>query len=261
MPPSILNQIPTWILMLMVALLVVGLGEAGFRIGRLRAAADAGSDPSELVQAAAFTLAALLLAFAFSLALERFDARRGVLVAEANSLGTTFLRTNLLDPVTARAMRDDLRRYVALRIDYAMADADASRRSRDAERSEKVSDAMWSLAMRAANHDPHSTTVPLFIATLNETIDLSTSQSAILQAHIPDVVMAGLILIVAIASGLMGYGFGRKRQRAFIPKILYAMMLALAVGLVFDLDRPQRGFIRVSLEPLLAVQADLDRHR
>ncbi len=75
-----------------------------------------------------------------------------------------------------------------------------------------------------------------------------------LVAHIPDVVIIGILLIAFIASAMMGYGFGRQGKRALGFKALFAVMLAIAIGLILDLDRPQRGLIRVNLAPLQNVQ-------
>lgn len=64
--------------------------------------------------------------------------------------------------------------------------------------------------MQAAHRDPHSTTAPLFIAALNDTINLSSEERAVLSTHIPDVVIVWLLLIAFITSAMMGYGFGRQ---------------------------------------------------
>jgi hypothetical protein len=37
----------------------------------------------------------------------------------------------------------------------------------------------------------------------------------------------------------------------------FAIMLAPVIATIFDLDRPQRGFIRVSLEPLQSLRQTL----
>ncbi len=71
-----------------------------------------------------------------------------------------------------------------------------------------------SAALQSARRDPHSTMVPLFIAALNDAINLSIEERAVLTTHIPDVVIIGLLLIAFIASAMMGYGFGRQGQRA-----------------------------------------------
>jgi hypothetical protein len=79
-----------------------------------------------------------------------------------------------------------------------------------------------------------------------------------LNAHIPDVVIIGLLLIAFVSSALMGFGFGREGRRALIIKGVFALMVAFVFGLVLDLDRPQRGIIRVNLAPMEYVQQSME---
>jgi len=251
---NILDPIPTWALMLGSALLVFAANELGFRFGRGKSPGLGAQDPSAVVQGAAFTVLALLLGFSFALALGRYDARRGALMRESNAVATAWLRSQLLNPAAARAVRADLRIYVGARIAFARADADPDSRLAADETSSAIQHKLWQVALQSAHRDPHSTMVPLFIAALNDAINLSIEERAVLSTHIPDVVMIGLLLIAFIASAMMGFGFGRQGQRALIFKACFAVMLAIAFGLVLDLDRPQRGLIRVSLAPLQAVE-------
>ncbi|MBV8196699.1 MAG: hypothetical protein JO263_01070, partial [Candidatus Eremiobacteraeota bacterium] len=246
MVANTLNVVPTWAIMLAVAVLVLVAVEAGFQLTRIPSVVRGSDAPSVVVQSAAFTLVGLLLAFSFSLALGRYDARRGVLVREANAIGTTLLRTDILDAATASALRADLRQYVAERIDFVLAETDAREQTLATEKSARLQQDMWQMAMRAARRDPRSTTIPLFVATLNDTIDLSTEEAAVQEAHIPDIVIVGLVLIILIASSIMGFAFGRQSQQAILSTLLFAVTLAIAIGLVLDLDRPERGLIRVN---------------
>lgn len=251
---NILNPVPTWAIMLGAALFIFAMNEVGFRLGRGQGPGLTSQDPSAIVQGAAFTVLALLLGFSFSLALGRYDARRVALVREANAILTTYTRAKLLDARDSEVIRSDLRSYASQRIAFARADAQPEQRAvADAKSFELQSD-MWQATIRAAQRDPHSTIVPLFIGALNDTIGLSTEEGAVLVAHIPDVVIIGILLIAFIASAMMGYGFGRQGKRALGFKALFAVMLAIAIGLILDLDRPQRGLIRVNLAPLQNVQ-------
>ncbi len=251
---NFLNPIPTWVIMLGSALLIFAMNEVGFRLGRGKGPGLASQDPSTVVQGAAFTILALLLGFSFSLALGRYDARRAALVREAIAIGTTYLRATLLDVKTEAAVRGELRLYVAERVEFARADAKPQQRAVAQEKSTEIQRDLWRLATQVARRDARSTTLPLFVASLNDTINLSTEEAAVLGSQIPDIVIVGILLIAFIASAMMGYGFGRQGQRAIVFKALFALVLALALGLVLDLDRPQRGLIRVNLTPLLTVQ-------
>ncbi len=255
---NILDPIPTWALMLGSAIAIFAANELGFRLGRGKGPGLGTQDPSAVVQGTAFTVFALLLGFSFALALGRYDSRRATLLREANAIATTSLRAQLLDPAAARAVLVDLRSYVAQRIAFARAEADPEQRAAADAKSGAIQAELWQVALAAGRRDPHSTVVPLFIAAVNDTINLSIEERAVLTSHIPDIVMIGLLLIAFIASAMMGYGFGRQGQRALVFKACFAVMLAIALGLVLDLDRPQRGLIRVNLTPLQSVQRLMD---
>jgi hypothetical protein len=250
--------VPTWAIMLGSALLIFASSEAGFRLSRTRGPAVDGKDPSVLLETTAFTLLALLLGFSFAMALGRYDGRRATLLREANAINTTFLRGDLLDAKTASAVRADLGAYVAQRLAFARADAQPEQRSIADAKSTEIQRDMWKLAAQAAGRDPRSTTIPLFVAALNDTINAGTEERAVLTNHIPDVVIVWLLLIALIASFMMGYGFGRQGAHAVLFKAIFAVMVALVFGLVLDLDRPQRGIIRVNLAPLQTVQRTME---
>lgn len=253
------NSLPGWLVLFGIAGLIVAVTELGFRVGTSARVLAGGEGPAAAVQGATFTLVGLLLAFSFSLALQRYDSRRSVLVDETNAMGTTYLRTDLLSPQVANKMRDELRAYIADRLEFARQENDPPRQQLAAGESSKLQSAMWDLAMAEARRDSRSTQIPLFITTLNEMIDLSTEESAVLAAHIPDFVIMGLVLIMLIASAMMGFGFGRRRARAVVPTILLAITLTLSIWLVLDLDRPQQGFIRVNLDVMTALQQEMSR--
>ncbi len=249
-----LENIHSYSIALGVAVLCFLSIEAGFQFARFRKGSARSDAEFGIAQSAAFALVALLLGFSYSLALSRFDARREVTVHEANAIGTTILRVDLFDKPNATLMRGYLKRYVDARIDFAEAAVDAARRARAAQLSDSLQRQMWDLTMSTARRDEHSTMIPLFIATLNETIDVSTEQTAVLKAHIPDVVVAILVIVIIVASGMLGYGFGRATYRARIVSVIFAAMFGIVIGTILDLDRPQEGIIRVPLDSLRALQ-------
>jgi len=244
--------------MLASSIAIFALSEAGFHLGRRRGAAPDGKDPSWLIEGAAFSLLALLVAFSFSMALGRYDTRRGTFLRETNSIATTFLRTQLLGRNAAVAIRADLRRYVMERLAFARAEAAPELRAAADRSSEALQRDMWRITMREAAKDAHSTVVPLFITSLNDTINLSIEERAVLTNHIPDIVIVWLLLIALIAAGMMGYGFGKEGRHAPAFKAVFAVMVALVFGLVLDLDRPQRGIIRVNLAPMQRAQQTMN---
>ncbi len=249
-----------------IGLLSVGIcvaimiaGAIGY-LGARRLAAKPGPDdaPFGILQAAAFGMVGLLLGFSFSLAVARFDQRRQITVREANAIGTTILRTDLLRPPVAQQMRELLRKYVEARIEYAAAGTHAEERLVPGRRSDELQRQMWALAVSESRKDTHSTMVALFLLTMNETIDISSEQAAALDAIIPPSVLAIVIIVVIISASLLGASFGRAGRFDWLAFLLFAVMLALVIGTILDLDRPQGGLIKISLAPLQAVQKLLE---
>lgn len=244
-----LTTVPIWVIALLFASIVIFGGECGFHIGK-RAKTTLGESPFAVLQAAIFGLLGLLLAFSFSLGLARYDARRAEVINEANAIASAQLRSELLTPPAAAAVRTALKRYVDARIDFARQTVDERARAAAAGQSAALQRQIWNVAKGEFHRDPHSVAVYAFVQALSTMIDESGQEEAILSAHVPDEVIVTLAVVIAFASILLGVGFGRTDRRGVLGIILFAVVIGLVVATIVDLDRPQRGFIRVSLRPL-----------
>ena len=102
-------------------LLVIALAaiEIGFRFGRRSQGAALDDDSKAHInatQASTLGILALLLAFTFSLSLQRFDTRSDAMVDEANAIGTAYLRAQMLPAPLRDETRASLRDYVDVRV-------------------------------------------------------------------------------------------------------------------------------------------------
>src|SRR6476620_4829390 len=68
------------------------------------------------IEGAVFGLMGLLIAFTFSGAASRFEARRALILQETNAIGTAYLRLDLLPASAQPKLREDFRRYLDARI-------------------------------------------------------------------------------------------------------------------------------------------------
>jgi len=242
------------IAILLFALMLVCV-ELGYRLAMARRGKEA-DETFSVVEGAAYSLVGLLLGFSFSLAVSHYDARRLLVVKEANAIGTTMLRSQMLPVAEAAEMRAALRDYIDARLAFALSDRDQEAQARASARSARLQDRMWAVARTQAAHDPRSSVTLLFVTTLNETIDASGEQSAALNANIPTPVIVVLVIVILVGAVLLGYGFG-KSGRHFVATVLFSAMLAIVVAIILDLDRAQAGTIRVSLEPFRQLQAQI----
>jgi hypothetical protein len=204
-------------------------------------------------------LVALLLAFTFSAALQRYDDRSRTVVAEANAIGTTYLRAQLLP----RGMHDEvqatLRQYLDLRIQEGRIDfADAEERELR-HQAKRVEAQLWSQAVSAAEQDGRPVTSGLFIQSLNDLIDASATRKAANNRHVPEIVLFLMFATVVITTATLGFASGIAGHRVTLASFVLVALIALVVYLIIDLDRPRRGTIQVSQESMFSLQQAIGR--
>lgn len=237
-------------------IVAIGAAQCGFSLAQRMRARATNLEAFGSIQTAMFSILGLLLAFTFSLALSRFDARRIAVVNEATAISTAALRAEVLDAGERDALRADLKGYANVRIAFVRAASDRAAQQRLTADSLRRQDEIWAIAMRAARANDRPQMVSLLLQSLNAAWDAGTVETALADAHIPDGVIAVLFAIAGLTVGLAGFNSGLKggRSTAFV---LFALVLSLVTIAIVDMDRPQSGLIQVDLTPLQDVARSL----
>jgi hypothetical protein len=237
----------------MVVLFVVlpGSCQLGYWVGRRVARRTDESARSHAVawQTALLGLAALLIGFTFSMAQARYDARKQIVLGEANAIGTTYLRTHLLDDARGEELRALLRRYVDARLAFAEAGTDRGRIEELLRRSAALGDQIWARVSAAGRADRTPTTA-LLVQSTNEMLDAGEAHLAALENPLPATVFLVLLLATAVAMGAVGYECGLEGRMHALGMLVAPVLLALVIALVFDLAHPRLGIIRIH-DPIL----------
>jgi hypothetical protein len=249
-----LDIVPLWALLLGIMLVVLLSVEAGYRVGRLRGRRghEMETPVGEMV-ASTLGLLAFILAFTFGLAASRFDAKRQLLVDEANAVGTTYLRAEML-PERRDEIRALLREYVDVRIDAIT----PGRLAEGIRRSEDLQNRLWGMTVPIAMKNPNSIIVGLFVQSLNEVIDLHTKRlTAAVRNRIPFAIWAALYGISVFSFAAMGYHSGLTGTTRSLVIIAVAFTFSVVILLIADLDRSQEGVLKVSHEALIDLRRSM----
>lgn len=236
-----------WSAGLFVAMLVCL--ELGFRAGsrHLRQYPASGLDGVATIEAAVFGLLGLLLAFAFSGGMSRLDARRQLMVQETNAIGTAYLRLDLMSAEELPVMRQMLRDYLDTRVRFYSRLSDPSAATLEQARTAQLQEEIWRRAAAATKDDPSQNVAKVLMPALNEMIDITTSQKVALFTHLPTTIFL-LLNAIALMSGVMGgYAMACGKRRDWLHMIVFAATLAVAIYVVFDLDFPRYGLIRLDV--------------
>jgi hypothetical protein len=245
---------PLWVLGLLMFGGMMLARELGAWISRRGARMPGGEDeePEPFLVGAALSVLALLIAFTFSLALSRYDSRRVLVVHEANALGTTWLRTDLLDAPARDDMRRALRAYIDARVAWG-----SSQNAAEAAAAIRKADALqarfWKSMVVAVEPIRTTALAGLVVSTSNESIDAAAERVAERQAHIPARIFRMLTIFALVAAAMVGYHRGAHRHATTVLFLL----LTLAITLVIDLDRPTTGMITVPQQPMLDLQRSI----
>ena len=196
--------------------------EGGFRLGRWYQERTPGEQegPTNLLVGSILALLAFLLAVTMGMASDRFDARRGIVLDEANSIGTTYLRAGYLPEPASSQIRELLREYVPA------ADRRDRRRRRPSSPStssgRRRSLTSFGRSPRASPRPPdQGDLVSLYIESLNETIDLNeTRVTAGLYARVPETVLLLLVGGSALSLAMVGYSAGLTKRRALLNAVV-----------------------------------------
>jgi hypothetical protein len=247
---QLLDPLPIAAVFLLIVLVSLAAYEIGFRSGRWwqDRTPDEKDGPTAMLVGSILALMAFLLAVTTGMASDRFDARRALVLEEANSIGTTYLRAGYLPEPASTQIRTALREYVPLRINVA----DRDQLEANFERSAQLLDQLWLVAEELARGAPESDALAIFIESLNQTIDLhETRVAAIVYARVPETVLLLLILGAVGAIGMVGFNAGLSRRRSMVGALALILILSAVITLIVDLDRPREGFLQVSQQPLV----------
>jgi hypothetical protein len=207
-----------------------------------------------LLQGASLTLLGLIIAFSFSMAAGRYDQRKNLEEAEANAIGTEYVRADLLPVVDAAKLRPLLKSYVDLRIAYYNL-FDESEAGAVNKQTAKLQADLWAAVLGPAAATP-TPVMALVVAGMNDVLNSQGYTQAAWWNRIPTSAWGLMIAIAFGCNFLVGYGarsfFTAKRLLFIFPTFV-----AIAFAFIADIDSPRHGLIRVVPQNLISLASSL----
>jgi hypothetical protein len=207
-----------------------------------------------IIQTATLTLLGLIIGFTFSMAIARYDLRQTYEEAEANAIGTEFLRADLLPSKTAESIKGLLNEYLDQRIlFYSKQDRETA--NQITQRTMALENAMWTELLPVARTQS-TATIALVISGMNDVINSRGYTQAAWWNRIPT---AAWWLMAAIAVGanvLVGFG-ARNFRRNIGLFMIFPTMIAVSFFLIADIDSPRGGVIRIDPRNLIDLKHNM----
>src|SRR5208283_3901735 len=211
----------------------------------------------DFIVSATLTLLALIVGFSFSMAIGRYDQRKNYEEAEANAIGTEYVRADLLSADDAARVRALLKDYLDQRILFYRT-GDKSELQQTNARTAQLQTELWSTVRAPAAAQP-TPVLALAVSGMNDVLNSQGYTQAAWWNRIP-VGAWCLMFAVAICSNLL-VGYGPCRAQGGVTRLhVLPIVLCIAFFLIADLDSPRRGIIRVVPQNLLSLAESLHGH-
>ena len=205
-----------------------------------------------VVQAATLTLLALIIGFSFSMAVTRYDQRKNYEEAEANAIGTEYVRAALLPVEVAARTRALLSKYLDQRILFYETRDEGQLIQIHADTT-MLQDELWATVQQAGGTQP-TPVIALAISGMNDVLNSQGYTQAAWWNRIPIAAWAMMGLIAISSNALLGYG---ERRRGRLRLLVLPVIVSMSLLLIADIDSPRGGVIRVLPQNLIALSQSM----
>jgi len=219
-----------------------------------RISPEDGDEDLTLIISAALTLLGLLIGFSFSMAISRYDLRKNYEEAEANAIGTEYLRADLLPVAAAPRVRLLLRKYLDQRVLFYRTRGESQLRQVNADTSRLQSE-LWAAVSPSAAAVP-TTGVTLAVSGMNDVLNSQGYTQAAWWNRIP-IAAWGLMVAIAICCHiLVGTNMHPTHNQAALLLVL-PLIVSISFFLIAEIDSPRGGIIRVTPQNLASLSQSL----
>ncbi|HTJ27530.1 MAG TPA: hypothetical protein VMA36_15325 [Candidatus Limnocylindria bacterium] len=244
------------LLLFLLAVVVLWLSAQAGRLASKRRKLQEGRDDLGIVLAATLTLLGLIIGFSFSMATNRYDQRKNYEEAEANAIGTEYVRADLLRPADAATAKRLLRTYLDERIRFYDT-RDRQQLQRIAVTRARLQDDLWSV-VRGAAHADRTPVVALVVSGMNDVLNAQGYTQAAWWNRIPISAWVLMFAIAICSNALIGYSAHGVSARSALFLVL-PVVVSIAFLLIADIDSPRGGFIHVGAQNLVSLAEALRR--
>ncbi len=241
MNESLIYQTDTWLLCLTLFVLMTGMVWIGALLRKRKAEAASLST----IEGSLFGLLGLLLAFTFSMSASRYDARKAIMVEEANDIGTALLRADMYEDSVRNAFRQDFQEYIRARIAYYDAGRDTMLIKQAKTNTEIIFKRLWTRAMQGSRRAENMLATQQMIPALNAMSDATIVRAAAGKSRVPDSIIVLLFLLSMACSFFAGYVIPSDKKMEKITILGFVVLTILVIYVILDLDRPRRGMINM----------------
>lgn len=242
---SFLIVVATLILLLIILMAAVYIGRAFGKWQKKRHPTHK-LEIVSVAESSVFALLALLIAFTFSGAFDRFEIRKVQILEQANAFDQAMYHVDLIQQQYRSTLRQDIVKYMNLHLDAYHDIPDMELVREDLDRALKTEQAMWHTAVIAAEATPNSEMAQTFINSMSNLIEHAHTGINMTKMHAPAIIFFLMIGLASLGAFLIGFDSIETKHKHPIHVSFYVILTAVTIYIIINLEYPRVGFIRTS---------------
>ena len=254
-----IDDIPLWLLFAATILLIVAAVEFGYFLGKTarRASEDEKESPVSAIAGTVLGLLAFILAFTFGIVADRYDARKALVVEQANAIRTAFSRSDFLPTPSRDEAKGLYNDYVAILVEVGRSGSIADNSAQISEL-QSIQKQLWNLAVEHVRSGDNSDVSASYVESLNDMSNVLATRIAVaVGSRIPTGLWIVLYVLVVLGMVAVGYQAAIAASRRSWATVVLALAFSLVIALIAALDNPERGYLPVSQQPLIDLQSSM----
>ncbi|MGH7063556.1 MAG: hypothetical protein ACREET_05720 [Stellaceae bacterium] len=219
--------------------------EAGYWLGHRNQArgGEAHAEGVGVVVGGMLALLAFVLALTLSFANARFSERVQGTLAEANAIGTAWLRAQAIGHVRGPEIARLLEQYAQIRRDFVTGGRDRATIDELNRRTNALQSEIWGHMAAIAREQPNPVSTSL-MAALNDTFDQATAERFAYNLRLPPPIFWLLIGMTLLGTAALGYQLGLRGRKVHILVAFLSLMWTVVIVDILDLASPRIGAFR-----------------
>lgn len=196
-----------------------------------------------VAESAVFGLLALLIAFTFSGAYDRYESRKTHLVEEANTFQRAYDYIDLTPADMQPKLRSDLRNYLDIYLKIFDDIPHTDKVNADLEIAQNIEDGIWKDAIKACDELSNKTLAQIYLPGISDMFDAAHTGYFLTQIHPPIIIFALLITLAILGAFLVGYTSAESTHDWPLHSVCYVLLTAFTIYIIINMEYPRVGFL------------------
>lgn len=190
-----------------------------------------------------FALLALLMAFTFSGAFDRYEARKERILQQADAFEKTLRYLDVVQPKYREILKPQIVKYMNLHLDayHAIPYMDIVKHALD--QASIIEDQIWQTTVIAGYTDPNESLGQSFIDVVSALFEQAHNGINMTKMHAPAIIFYLMLGLAALGAFMIGYDSAENKQKQPLHIAFYVLLTGATIFIILNLEFPRIGFI------------------